>query len=329
MVDLLEIKNFKSIKELRLDCRRINVFIGRPNVGKSNILETLGLISYAGFSDYHGQMRDFVRYERIGNLFYDEQLDSTVEVNWDGNRTTLEFKDGSFRLRSVGRDKNSVTEFVGDHSRLKPSGRPTGAAVKEHLRTVKYYRFEVASQSTRAESGFLLPPSGENLMSLLLAHRSVRSTVNDLFSPVGLRLGLRPQENKIELIKQFEDIIVSYPYHLASETLQRLVFHMAAILTSNDSVLIFEEPEAHSFPYYTNYLAEEIAHDEKNNQYFVSTHNPYFLLPLLAKTPKDEIVVFITYLEDYQTKVRPLSSEQIEQLSEIDVFSNIDTFLEG
>ena len=40
----VEIKNFKSIKDLRLDCKRVNVFIGKPNVGKSNILEGLGLL---------------------------------------------------------------------------------------------------------------------------------------------------------------------------------------------------------------------------------------------------------------------------------------------
>ena len=40
----VSIKNFKSVKSVTLsDCRRINVLIGRPNVGKSNILEALAL----------------------------------------------------------------------------------------------------------------------------------------------------------------------------------------------------------------------------------------------------------------------------------------------
>jgi len=34
----VEIKNFKSIKDLRLDCKRVNVFIGKPNVGKSVVV---------------------------------------------------------------------------------------------------------------------------------------------------------------------------------------------------------------------------------------------------------------------------------------------------
>ena len=42
MVKTLEVKNFKSIKHLKLNCKRINIFIGEPNTGKSNILETWG-----------------------------------------------------------------------------------------------------------------------------------------------------------------------------------------------------------------------------------------------------------------------------------------------
>ena len=46
MIKNLEIENFKSIKHLKLDCKPINVFIGEPNTGKSNILETLGVLSF-------------------------------------------------------------------------------------------------------------------------------------------------------------------------------------------------------------------------------------------------------------------------------------------
>jgi hypothetical protein len=45
MIKTLEIKNFKSIKHLKLDCKRVNVFIGKPNTGKSNLLESVGIFS--------------------------------------------------------------------------------------------------------------------------------------------------------------------------------------------------------------------------------------------------------------------------------------------
>ncbi|MFQ5875761.1 MAG: hypothetical protein ACE5JL_18440, partial [Dehalococcoidia bacterium] len=62
--------------------------------------------------------------------------------------------------------------------------------------------------------------------------------------------------------------------------------------------------------------------------FFVSTHNPYFLLPLLEKSPKEEVAIFITYFEDYQTKAKLLSEEEMEEITEIDIFSNLDKFLE-
>ncbi len=49
MIEKLSIKNFKSIKDLAIDCRRVNLFIGEPNTGKSNILEALGLLSWLGY----------------------------------------------------------------------------------------------------------------------------------------------------------------------------------------------------------------------------------------------------------------------------------------
>ena len=57
MIANLQIKNFKSIKQLDLDCNKINLFIGEPNTGKSNIFETLGLFSFIKF----GQIEDFVQ----------------------------------------------------------------------------------------------------------------------------------------------------------------------------------------------------------------------------------------------------------------------------
>lgn len=41
-ISRLTIQSFKSIKELNIPCRRVNLFIGPPNTGKSNLLEALG-----------------------------------------------------------------------------------------------------------------------------------------------------------------------------------------------------------------------------------------------------------------------------------------------
>jgi AAA15 family ATPase/GTPase len=323
MINTLEIRNFKSIKQLKLDCRRINILIGEPNTGKSNILESLGIFSYVYGAYLGNNFRDFVRFERTSNLFYDENLDEPVWIQVGGINFTLQFARGYFsgEIHSAG---NQLASLGGDFNNLT-----MGAVLSAELYPFKFYKFAVQNIFPRLESDFLLPISGANLMSLILAHKELRSIANQMFSPFGLRLGLRPQENKIEVIKQLEEIIVSYPYSLISETLQRTIFHLFAVLSNKDSILVFEEPESHAFPYYTKYLAEMVALDARNNQYFISTHNPYLLRAILEKASREDVAVFITYFEEYQTRVKQLDVGEVEEITEMDVFFNLDRFLGG
>jgi AAA15 family ATPase/GTPase len=74
MINKLSIKNFKSIKELDIDCRRINLFIGEPNTSKSNILEALGLMSWQVNYDPKVKLNRYLRFEDIQNLFYNDLM---------------------------------------------------------------------------------------------------------------------------------------------------------------------------------------------------------------------------------------------------------------
>lgn len=330
MISSLSAENFKSIKNLKIDCKRLNIFIGEPNTGKSNILESIGMFSYFYYSRFGYDLQDFVRFESMGNLFYDEILDAPFVVNIGEYQIGLGFLDGRFKgscdsLSARGDVSRSIS-FDGDHKNLTVQSRHSGL---NPIGMCKFYRFRSRKTFERRETEFLMPPFGDNLMSLLLSNQELRLLANQPFLSRGHRLGLRPQELKIEVIKDVDDIIISHPYHLSSETFQRLIFYMAAITTNKNSVLVFEEPEAHAFPFYTKYLAEMIALDENDNQYFISTHNPYFLMPLIEKAPVDDLAIFITYYEDYQTKVKALDRSELERLTEIDVFSNLPAFLEN
>lgn len=322
MIKTLEIQNFKSIKQLKLDCKKINIFIGKPNTGKSNILESMGLFSFAAYYGY-GDLHNFIRYERMSNLFYDEHIEDPIVVRYGDFTLTMIFRPGQF-LYEINQAERSLAYFSGDYNSLSAHSVETGL-----LHLFKTYNFSIQRVFQQTQAEFLLPPSGANLMALMLAKKELRVLANEIFQNYGLRLGLRPQENKIEVIKQLDDIIVSYPYSLTSDTLQRIIFHLFAVISNKDSVITFEEPESHAFPYYTKYLAEKIALDSQGNQYFITTHNPYFLLPVLEKAPQDAVNVFITYYEDYQTKVKALTTAELAKIMEMDadVFFNIDSFL--
>jgi len=194
----------------------------------------------------------------------------------------------------------------------------------------KFYRFnKFAKFNERRETDFLLPPDGSNLFSIYLTHKSVKSICKEIFAKFGLKALIDPTSNELKLVKEAEDIFIMYPYEVLSDTIQRLIFYITVIKTNKNSIIAMEEPEAHAFPYYTKYLAELIALD-KSNQYFITTHNPYFLLSLIEKTPKNEIAIFLTYYRNYQTNVKRLSEKELQEILDlgIDVFFNIDRFLE-
>lgn len=323
MIQTLEIENFKSIKHLKMDCKRINIFIGEPNTGKSNILETLGIFSSA----WYGDISSFVRFEKMNNIFYDGNLRYEIGIWADNDGFVIKFREQKFKWYFGDRNNYRIL-FEYD---TEGSSKTTTYTKEQIPKFFKFYKFKVLEDFPNQESEFLYPPSGTNLLAILKINTDLKKLVKLIFEKYKLRVVLKPQEDRIETQKEVEeDIVIAYPYSLVSDTLQRIIFHLAAIETNKDSVIVFEEPESHAFPYYTKYLAERIALDQNKNQYFISTHNPYLLLSILEKAPKDDVGIFITYFEDYQTKVKLLSEKELEEIMEmgIDIFFDIERFLE-
>ena len=333
MIEKLSIKNFKSIKDLEIECRRVNLFIGEPNTGKSNILEALGLLSWCGYQNT--DLREYVRIQGTQNLFYDELLDQMVEIEIENGTevvgVNIKFENDRFLVNRIFRKGKPPEEltFRLDYSAEPSSAHPSATSVRcfSELMFIKFYRFASQKKFTEISPSFLMPPHGSNMFAVVMANKRLRKTMSNFFKDFGFYPVLKPQEKTFEVQKQVEDMAFSYPYILISDTLQRIIFHVIAIESNENSTLVFEEPESHAFPYYTGFLGERIAFDEKN-QYFIATHNPYLLLSVLEKTRKDDVNVCIAYVKDYQTKVKCLNDEEISKLMKYDPFFNLDSFIE-
>ncbi len=334
MIKELSVKNFKSIKELEIDCKRINLFIGEPNTGKSNVLETLGLLSWCGHYISGGApLEEYVRFEGMQNLLYDGLLEGPPIQIRIGNTelvTEVRFENDSFCLYFEGDLEKPKRSSLMTHNCLDYSGNlsPGGVTVPiSEFAFIKFYRFEEKQDKfPQISLPFLAPPHGANMFAVVMASKEFRKRVAEFFSNFGFKLVLRTSDRKFEIQKQIEDIVFSYPYVSVSDTLQRMIFYTIAMESNENSTLIFEEPESHAFPDYTVYLGRNIAFDEKN-QYFIATHNPYFLLSILEKAPKDDVSVFVTYFEDYQTKVKCLNDEEMSELMVYDPFGNLDRLI--
>jgi predicted ATPase len=301
----------------------VNLFIGGPNAGKSNILETLGLLSSTIYRDH----KKFVRFESPSNLFYDDVLDNPIEIKGthispekqsEDFKFEFAFKANAFEGR-LWRPSGQWPILSGDYQTIYSTSSMSCFSY------IKSYRYSDRTDFPSLQADFLWPPDGENLFSLIKAKTSMRDLLIDLLSAFGLKPMLRVKEQKIELTKQLGELLITYPYGTASDTVKRMIFYLAAIESNKNSTIVLEEPESKTFPFYTKDLAERIGRDQ-SNQYFISTHNPYFLETVTQKTKSEELAVFVTYMKNYETKVRPLNMDEISALLDTEPFFNLDQF---
>lgn len=320
MITTFDIKGFKSVKDVHLDCKRVNLFIGEPNTGKSNILEALGFLSFCGRG---GNLHDYVRFDTVQHLFYDGIVDEGLWSLKCGGKVAVEV---------VARYANNRYEFAQQGQPffgiLEHDGRASRWHVLQQMSFVRFYRPGSFEKMEANDLGGLLPPDGRNLVAQVYSSKELRQLVTDYFAPYGLQLVIKPHEHKFEVQKQSQGVAVGFPFHLTSDTLQRMVFYCVAIESNKESVLAFEEPETHAFPYYTKHLGEQIALDENNNQYFIATHNPYLLTALWEKSAPGDVAVFATYYRDYETRVKPLTPEDMAWLFEADPFLGVSHLVE-
>lgn len=326
MIRKLRIHNFKSIKDLNLDCKKLNVFIGEPNSGKSNIIEALSLQS----QNIIGQdlNRNIVRYKIISDLFYDFKIDNPIEIITEFLHTKLEYgirKDGiienQFNFYTNTVEENLRPTIISHDGKIMNTGDPGKT-------NVRFYAFKMLTSFVITYLPHLSVPYGDNLPAILLSNSEHKKWVSEFLDSKDLKLTLKPAENEIVVSKIIDNEIYSYPYFTLSETLQRIIFYTMCIKTNIGSTILFDEPDSNTFPFYTKDLAEKIALDE-TNQFFITTHNPYLLLSLIEKSKEEELNICISQMKDYKTTLFVLNRAQISKVLDLssDTFFNFDKIL--
>jgi len=324
MINKVHIKNFKSIKDLEFDCSRVNIFIGEPNTGKSNILEAIGIFTLPNMPDFY-QISRLIRIERSYNIFFNENTNENINIKLTENNSNI------FSLSWSYYNGNAFAECINET--MKKSVMRFELSIDLHFAkihfsekevpSIKFYKFIPMMDFNGHEVGYLRPPNGNNLPQLIRLNNEVQEFASSLFEPYGYKIEIDLHESLIKIYREGH-IGESLPYFLTSDTLQRILFYETAIKTNNNCSLLFEEPEAHIFPFYSEQLALSIKYS--TNQFFVTTHNPHFLYMLLNKMPPEELNVFKVYYENYQTYVKLLDVNNLLNLliNDNDILLNIN-----
>ena len=331
MIKHVKIRNYKSVQSLDLDCKRYNVFVGDTSTGKSNIIEALSLMSEGIVQvrpplDFPSSMdKRAIRYERLTELFTNADMRSPVRIEVDGISLLVEFDASAERV--------TFMYFDADQRIWDSEYRVTGEALSgggsyTALSMLRRYQYDAAVSFRSSFSDHLAPPDGYNLSAVLLNNTALLSEIDEIMSAKDIFISI---DRDTYRITQRIDITRNVSAHLSwatiSETIKRYVFLYTAIRTNQNAVLLLDEPEQNTFPFYTAHIAEIMAR-EKTNQYFITTHNQYLLSALLDKAPADEIQVFATFRKDRYTEVRAIPADQLQDLMQYDLYLNLDKLAE-
>jgi AAA15 family ATPase/GTPase len=192
---------------------------------------------------------------------------------------------------------------------------------------VKKYVFKQGVAYKKSHAKYLIPPFGFNLLSILENYPELKSQVTGLFTEYGLEIAFDKSSQSIKIIQNNNSGLFLIPYNSIADTLQRIIFFKSAIASNTNSILLFEEPEAHSFPPYMSHITQEMIY-RMGNQYFVATHSPFILNDLLENA-REEISVYIAEYRDHQTVVRRLSETELNDVYQngVDLFTNNESYI--
>jgi AAA15 family ATPase/GTPase len=146
------------------------------------------------------------------------------------------------------------------------------------------------------------------------------------FGQYDLRLVSDKASNSLKIMKDTGKDVFILPYSSIADTLQRIIFYKTAIASNQNSVLIFEEPEAHAYPPYIAEFTQEVINSE-TNQFFMATHSPIVVNDFLENAI-DDLAIFMVDFKEGQTKVKGLSRGEIEDVYKygIDLFFNGESY---
>lgn len=334
------IKRFKSIKEASLDLNRINLIIGPPETGKSNLLEAFSILTILGqlknyedagivrrrsageelwnLDDLSSIFKLMTRIKEGKELFFSYLTEEPVEIELGRNKIEFTYnnEEKTVDISLNGNKMLHIDSYFNMRSGLKREDLEN-----LDIERVMFYRY---SEWNPVEWGdFLLPPHGPNLMHIIEVDERVRSLSSNILDDLGLKLVFDLPTGEISFYRFEGGIGLKMRYHLLSDTAKRTLFHLVALETNENSTILMEEPEVHSFPFYTKLLAERIAIN-KSNRFIITTHNPYFLETFVDKVPENELSIYLSATRGIRSEYKPIDVGKVKEI----IAEGADVFLE-
>lgn len=144
-------------------------------------------------------------------------------------------------------------------------------------------------------------------MNIVSMMPKLKEELRTIFNDYGLKYVFDTNSQEIKVMKEKKPgEIFLIPFHSIADTLQRMIFYKAAIESNSESALVFEEPEAHSYPPFISKVTQDIIQSDKyfaifSFRIFTNSRASLFFSLLLSKSLMTKIV-FIFHIPFYFTR---------------------------
>ncbi len=313
MINRIKIEGYKSIKDLDLELKQINILIGSNGVGKSNFLSFFKLVNniyeqrLQNFVAKQGGADNLLHFGRKvtdvveGNIFFDNRNSYFFKLEPDVlNKFYINDKGGfnseyGYTFSIKGKWFHNTFTYISLESEVKDFVGGIGSWVNSYLNTFKIFHFHDTGETSPLRSSSIvddnkfLKENGSNLPSFLYylqekhpkSFHRIEKTIQSI-APYFDRFELEPDrlnENNIKL--EWREINQPDAYfnasHLSDGTLRFIA--LATLLMQPDlpEVIIIDEPELGLHPFAINKLAALIRKASATSQIIISTQSVNFV----------------------------------------------------
>ncbi len=329
MLKEFRIKNFKAFKDLKLNgFKKVNIFVGKANTGKTSILEALSL-----FLAKHPQMLISLLDERsmVGDnacfesLFFDYKTDELITLESDLEKLELSpnFENQSLVISEQTAYIDRSTSYNLKNS-LKFSFESKNK--KSFSSIISFNKIETnkttynVSMSKDVNKTFISSLNSIEFIASLKNREYFNRFINNLSAVITNNKKAKELQQKIkEFALDIEDlkfvggnkILLQQKYlqhaidfRLLGQGFQSYIFMLVTILSDKKYIIIDEIENGLHFES-IDLLLESMLQTPKDTQFFITTHNEEILQRLVLKLEEknkkmEDIAVFNIYHDKEQ-----------------------------
>lgn len=290
MSDKLIIKNFGPIKDIELELKKVNVFIGEQGTGKSTLAKIFTILNNVRFLSNVNAFVDFLHDYNLFNFLnksntYIEYVNShNYHIIIKGDKVQLNVT--STEMQTIIESYNKLTHKISNirhtDENLKVV-KEVSRDLKIILQLQKYFPSERILISTISNSLFSFLKNNITLPHYIVEfgeQYEIAKQSKELFEFefLGIKFQSIPQKGDFIILKNRKRIKLSESASGYQSIIPLLIVLSGSNKYSKKDNVIIEEPELNIFPSAQYQLIKYIVDSENRcNSLFITTHSPYIL----------------------------------------------------